>query len=387
MGAVDITVIDHPLAAERLTILREASTPNAEFRAALDGLAGMLVYEATRLLPSQEVQVTTPLGPAYGRRLSTVPMLVPILRAGVGLVNGALRLLPSAEVGFVGLARDEETFLPSPYLAKLPDRLEERPCFVLDPMLATGGSLEYTCRLLVERGAPQPITVVCVLAAPEGLDRIRRSGIQTRIITAAIDSHLNDKAYIVPGLGDAGDRQFGLWWHSRGRAPPVTSAAEPGEDGQHAAVLGVRGRQPEPPEDGRDVLLDGAVGHDERLGDARVRPALRHERQHLPLAWRQRVQRSAAATGQQLRHHLGVQHRSAAGHAVDGIDEVGDVGHPLLEEVADRLRVGRRAARWRSAPRRTARARAPASPAARGGARWRLATPRPCGSAACGRRR
>jgi uracil phosphoribosyltransferase len=169
MGGVDITVIDHPLAAERLTILREASTPNAEFRAALDGLAGMLVYEATRLLPSQEVQVTTPLGPAYGRRLSTVPMLVPILRAGVGLVNGALRLLPSAEVGFVGLARDEETFLPFPYLAKLPDRLEDRPCFVLDPMLATGGSLEYTCRLLVERGAPQPITVVCVLAAPEGL--------------------------------------------------------------------------------------------------------------------------------------------------------------------------------------------------------------------------
>jgi uracil phosphoribosyltransferase len=211
MGAVDITVIDHPLAAERLTILREANTPNAEFRAALDGLAGMLVYEATRHLPSQEVQVTTPLGPAYGRRLSTVPMLVPILRAGVGLVNGALRLLPSAEVGFVGLARDEETFLPFPYLAKLPDRLDERPCFVLDPMLATGGSLEYTCRLLVERGAPQPISVVCVLAAPEGLDRIRRSGIQTRIVTAAVDSHLNDKAYIVPGLGDAGDRQFGLW--------------------------------------------------------------------------------------------------------------------------------------------------------------------------------
>jgi uracil phosphoribosyltransferase len=211
MGGVDVTVIHHPLAAERLTILRDAGTPNAEFRAALDGLAGMLVYEATRGLPSQEVPVVTPMGPAQGRRLSSVPMLVPILRAGVGLVNGALRLLPAAEVGFIGLARDEETFLPHPYLAKLPDRLDDRPCFVLDPMLATGGSLEYTCRLLVERGAPQPITVVCVLAAPEGLERMRTSGIETDVITAAVDSHLNEKAYIVPGLGDAGDRQFGLW--------------------------------------------------------------------------------------------------------------------------------------------------------------------------------
>jgi uracil phosphoribosyltransferase len=209
MGGVDVTVIDHPLAAERLTILRDAATPNAEFRAALDGLAGMLVYEATRALPSQDVAVDTPLGPTTGRRLSKVPMLVPILRAGVGLVNGALRLLPSAEVGFIGLARDEETFLPRPYLAKLPDRLDDRPCFVLDPMLATGGSLEYTCRLLVQRGAPQPITVVCVLAAPEGLARIEQSGIATRVVTAAVDSHLNEKAYIVPGLGDAGDRQFG----------------------------------------------------------------------------------------------------------------------------------------------------------------------------------
>jgi uracil phosphoribosyltransferase len=211
MDRVDITVIDHPLAAERLTILREASTPTAEFRAALDGLAGMLVYEATRHLPSREVPVVTPIGPTYGRRLSTVPMLVPILRAGVGLVAGALRLLPAAEVGFIGLARDEETFLPHAYLAKLPERLENRPCFVLDPMLATGGSLEYTCRLLVDRGAPEPITVVCVLVAPEGLERMRLSGIDTRVITAAIDSHLNEKAYIVPGLGDAGDRQFGLW--------------------------------------------------------------------------------------------------------------------------------------------------------------------------------
>jgi uracil phosphoribosyltransferase len=211
MGNMDLNVVDHPLTAVRLTILRDATTTNTEFRRALDGLSGMLVYEATRWLPTEEVTVTTPLDDTPGRRLVRAPMLVPILRAGVGMVEAALRLLPDAEVGFVGLARDEETFLPHPYLAKLPDRLDDRPVFVLDPMLATGGSLEFTCRLLLERGAPQPIRVVCVLAAPEGIARMERSGIDVHITTAAIDDHLNDKAYIVPGLGDAGDRQFGLW--------------------------------------------------------------------------------------------------------------------------------------------------------------------------------
>jgi uracil phosphoribosyltransferase len=208
---MDIRVIDHPLAAERLAILRNAATTNAEFRQALDGLGGMLIYEATRHLATVSSTVTTPLGPADARMLAHVPMLVPVLRAGIGLVNPALRLIPQAEVGFVGLARNEETFDPHPYLAKLPARLDGRNVFVLDPMLATGGSLEYTCRLLVERGAPQPLTVVCVLAAPEGIERIRNCGIAVDIVTAAIDSHLNDQAYIVPGLGDAGDRQFGLW--------------------------------------------------------------------------------------------------------------------------------------------------------------------------------
>jgi len=208
---MEVTLVDHPLAAERLTILRDATTANAEFRQALDGLAGMLVYEATRHLPAAAIEVQTPLGPAEGRQLADIPMLVPILRAGVGMVAAALRLVPQAEVGFVGLARNEETFEPQPYLAKLPDRLDGRPTFVLDPMLATGGSLEFTCRLLVERGAPQPINVVCVLAAPEGLERIEKSDFDVVITTASIDSHLNELAYIVPGLGDAGDRQFGLW--------------------------------------------------------------------------------------------------------------------------------------------------------------------------------
>ena len=206
-----VTVIDHPLVAELLTILRNKATSNAEFRQALDGLGGMLMYEAARDLPTDDITVTTPIAPVGGKRLRGVPMLVPILRAGVGLVNAALRLVPQAEVGFVGLARNEETFQPQPYLAKLPDRLDGRDVFVLDPMLATGGSLEYTCRLLLDRGAPQPIVVVCVLAAPEGIARIKGSGIDVNIVTAAIDDRLNDSAYIVPGLGDAGDRQFGLW--------------------------------------------------------------------------------------------------------------------------------------------------------------------------------
>ena len=208
---MQITVIDHPLAAERLAILRDATTPNHEFRQALDGLGGMLVYEATRHLPTAEGSVTTPLGPAPSRSLARIPLLVPILRAGVGLVQPALRLIPQAEVGFVGLARDEETHNPTPYLAKLPARLDGRPIIVLDPMLATGGSLEFACRLLLDRGAETPFTVVCVLAAPEGIERMRATGIDIDLVTAAIDSHLNEQAFIVPGLGDAGDRQFGLW--------------------------------------------------------------------------------------------------------------------------------------------------------------------------------
>lgn len=210
-SSVSVTVVDHPLAAERLRVLRDATTTNARFRHALDELGGMLVYEATRTIPTVDAEVRTPLGPAPGRRIETQPLLVPILRAGIGLLNAAFRLLPDASAGFVGLARDEETFAPKSYVNKLPERLDDLPCIVVDPMLATGGSLEHTCRILVERGAPAPITVVCVLAAPEGIERMRNSGISLRIFTAAIDSHLNEQAFIVPGLGDAGDRQFGMY--------------------------------------------------------------------------------------------------------------------------------------------------------------------------------
>ena len=201
-------VVDHPLAAARLTTLRDERTDNTGFRVALKELATMLVYEATRNLPVEPVPVTTPIGPAVGARPANPPLLVPVLRAGLGMAEAALGLLPEAQMGFVGLARDEQTFQPRAYLESLPSSLAGRPVLVLDPMLATGGSLLHCCRLLTERGSDD-ITVVCVLVAPEGQRALEQSGLPLRLVTAAIDERLNDKAYIVPGLGDAGDRQFG----------------------------------------------------------------------------------------------------------------------------------------------------------------------------------
>jgi uracil phosphoribosyltransferase len=194
--------VDHPLAARRLTNLRDKNTDSAGFRQALRELSNMLVYEATRTLPVEVIDIETPIQPTEGVRLSSPPILVPILRAGLGMAEAALELMPEAIMGFIGLARDEQTFQPKSYLAALPKRLDGRTVIVLDPMLATGGSL------LAERGVSRQI-VVCVLAAPEGIERLERSGLVLEIVTASIDEKLNDKAYIVPGLGDAGDRQFG----------------------------------------------------------------------------------------------------------------------------------------------------------------------------------
>jgi uracil phosphoribosyltransferase len=205
---VNIRVVDHPLAARRLTHLRDKNTDNAGFRQALRELSNMLVYEATRTLPVEVIDIETPIQGTQGVRLASPPILVPILRAGLGMAAAALELMPEAIMGFIGLARDEHTFQPKSYLAALPQRLDGRTVIVLDPMLATGGSLEYTCQLLAKRGVARQI-VVCVLAAPEGLERMEKSGLVLEIVTAAIDEKLNDKAYIVPGLGDAGDRQFG----------------------------------------------------------------------------------------------------------------------------------------------------------------------------------
>ncbi|MGW4336063.1 uracil phosphoribosyltransferase [Rhodococcus koreensis] len=201
-------VVDHPLAAVLLTTMRDARSDNATFRAALRRLTHMLVYEAMREAPVDTFDVVTPIATTDGVRLSHPPLLVPVLRAGLGMVEQASSLIPQARVGFVGMARDEQTHLPVPYLESLPADLSGIPVYVLDPMLATGGSMVHTIDLLVARGATD-VTAVCVVAAPEGVAALTASGHPVRLVTAAVDEGLNGDAFIVPGLGDAGDRQFG----------------------------------------------------------------------------------------------------------------------------------------------------------------------------------
>jgi uracil phosphoribosyltransferase len=205
---VQLTVVDHPIARARLSRMRDERTDNAAFRAALRELTQMLVYEATRDLEVAEEPITTPVTDTIGFRLAAPPLIVPVLRAGLGMADTAHGMLPESQMGFVGLARNEVTFEPEPYMASLPESLVGRAVFVLDPMLATGGSLVNCCTLLTDRGATD-ITVLCALAAPEGLERLEQSGLPLRVFTASVDERLNEHAYIVPGLGDAGDRQFG----------------------------------------------------------------------------------------------------------------------------------------------------------------------------------
>jgi uracil phosphoribosyltransferase len=205
---MDLRVVDHPLAAARLTTLRDERTDNAGFRAALRDLTLMLVYEATRDAARVQVTVRTPLVQTKGFRLANPPLLVPVLRAGLGMVDQAHALIPEAQVGFVGIARDEKTHQPTPYLASLPEDLGDRSVFVLDPMLATGGSMAHTIGLLQQRNAVD-ITAVCVVCAPDGIAALEQVAPSMRLVTATVDEGLNEAAYIVPGLGDAGDRQFG----------------------------------------------------------------------------------------------------------------------------------------------------------------------------------
>jgi len=205
---VDVLVVDHPLAQSRLTVMRDAQSDSGAFRAALHELTTMVVYEAARTFAVEQYPISTPVAPTQGTRLANPPLIVPVLRAGLGMADAALALLPESSMGFVGLARDEATYEPRAYMESLPGDLSGLPVLVLDPMLATGGSLVHCCRLLVDRGCTDVI-VCCVLAAPEGIERLGSSGLPLRLITASIDEGLNDKMYIVPGLGDAGDRQFG----------------------------------------------------------------------------------------------------------------------------------------------------------------------------------
>ncbi|MEO1059059.1 MAG: uracil phosphoribosyltransferase [Actinomycetota bacterium] len=207
--AVTTTIVDHPVCSDALARIRDTDTPDALFRQNLERIGSLLLAEATRDLPTEDGTVETPLTTAPARRIAVQPVIVPILRAGLGFLTAAQELLPNADIGFIGIARNEETHQPEPYVNKLPDSMAGRPTIIVDPMLATGGSLAFTAQLLVERGAPTPLRAVCALAAPEGIATLEAAGLDIHLVTAAVDDHLNDNAFIVPGLGDAGDRQFG----------------------------------------------------------------------------------------------------------------------------------------------------------------------------------
>jgi uracil phosphoribosyltransferase len=206
-------VVDHPLVAHKLTALRDERTDTPTFRRLADQLVTLLAYEATRDVRVHPVEIVTPVSPTTGVKLTKPqPLVVPILRAGLGMLEGMLRLLPTAEVGFLGMVRNEETLEASTYAERLPDDLSGRQCYVLDPMLATGGTLAAAIRFLTDRGADH-ITAICLLAAPEGCARLEQGldgvDVPVTVVTAALDERLNDKGYIVPGLGDAGDRLYG----------------------------------------------------------------------------------------------------------------------------------------------------------------------------------
>jgi uracil phosphoribosyltransferase len=209
-----VHIADHPLIAHKLTALRDETTDSPTFRRLADELVTLLAYEATRDVRVQPVEVTTPVGPATGVRLSQPkPLVVPILRAGLGMLDGMVRLLPTAEVGFLGMVRDEQTLTATTYANRLPEDLSGRQCYLLDPMLATGGTLTAAVRFLVDRGADD-ITAICLLSAPEGVARLERDlvglGVPVSVVTAAMDERLDERGYIVPGLGDAGDRLYGI---------------------------------------------------------------------------------------------------------------------------------------------------------------------------------
>jgi uracil phosphoribosyltransferase len=201
-------VVRHPLVDVRMTTLRDETTDRATFRAAVRELTAMVVYEAMRDAATRPVEIRTPVAPTTGAALAAPPVLVPVLRAGLGMAEAAHAQVPGAVMGFVGVARDEETLRPTPYMASLPGDLAGIPVLVLDPMLATGGSMAHTIDLLAERGADR-VTAVCLVAAPEGVDRLAAAHPGVEVVAAALDERLNEHGYIVPGLGDAGDRQFG----------------------------------------------------------------------------------------------------------------------------------------------------------------------------------
>ena len=206
-----VHVADHPLVAHKITLLRDERTNSATFRQLAEELVILIGYEATKQLKTETVEVTTPVTATTGQRLSEpLPLVVPILRAGLGLLEGMLRLLPSAEVGFLGMVRNEETLEPTVYSERLPKDISGRQAIIIDPMLATGGSLIVGLNYLFDRGVDQ-VTAVCLIGAPEGIEAVEKAmeGKDVTLVLASLDEKLNEVGYIVPGLGDAGDRLYG----------------------------------------------------------------------------------------------------------------------------------------------------------------------------------
>ena len=203
-----ITILDHPLIKHKLTIMRKTETGSKDFRQNLDEIAELMAYEVCRDLPTRLIDIETPVAPCKGEELSKEIIIVPILRAGIGLLDGIHRLVPTAKVGFIGMYRDEETLEPHEYFAKFPKGLDEAVVMVVDPMLATGGSAIDAINAVKARGAKN-IKLVCLVGAPEGVEAIKKAHPDVDLYLAALDSHLNEHGYIVPGLGDAGDRIFG----------------------------------------------------------------------------------------------------------------------------------------------------------------------------------
>jgi uracil phosphoribosyltransferase len=210
---MQLHVVDHPLVAHKLTVLRDVGTDSPTFRRLADELVTLLAYEATRGVRVEPVEIVTPVSPATGVHLSGAkPLVVPILRAGLGMLDGMTRLVPTAEVGFLGMIRDEETLQASTYANRLPDDLSGRQVFLLDPMLATGGTLAAAMRFAFDRGAAE-VVAICLLAAPEGVKALTEAvgeDAPVTVVVAALDERLNEHGYIVPGLGDAGDRLYGV---------------------------------------------------------------------------------------------------------------------------------------------------------------------------------
>ncbi len=208
-----LNVIDHPLVDHKLTVLREKSTPSSTFRSLVSELVMLLTYEATRDVAVEPVEIETPVAPTTGVMLSQPrPLVVPILRAGLGMLDGMTQMMPTAEVGFLGMRRDEDTLEIETYARRLPEDLSGREVYVLDPMLATGHTLAATIDYLIEHNAKR-IVCICLLATPEGIATIEENVAEradVTVVTAAMDEGLNEKSYIVPGLGDAGDRLYGV---------------------------------------------------------------------------------------------------------------------------------------------------------------------------------